>query len=216
MSTSKQKADLSTANFTTIFNAALNEYKKLTKQDLETHLFAAAFENSSSPDSAMKVFRKQAHAFDEFRNGDDKLMAGLTPVVIILLTFSGALEKGIGLVSIRSFYDISTLRHLLFSLSHPQRRSSLVLVFFSRSVYFLTPRTSTRITFDPGCEIRHGHRELRSPRETFRAHTIFPSTSPPLHSSPTHAGDDEVTRENHGPDTLNSCTFDQDNERGAD
>jgi hypothetical protein len=59
------------------------------------------------------------------------------------------------------------------------------------------------------------YRELRSARETFRAHSIFSSTSSSLHISPTHTGDDEAARENHGPDSLYSCTFDQDNEREA-
>jgi hypothetical protein len=102
MSTSKQTTDLSTTNFTAIFDAASNEYKTLTKQDLQTHPFAAAFENSNSPDSVMNVFRKQAQAFDEFCKGDDKLMTWLTPIVNILVTFSGTLGEGIGIVSIQS------------------------------------------------------------------------------------------------------------------
>ena len=106
MSTSNQTTDLSTANFTEIFDAASNEYKKLTKQDLETHPCAAAFENSNSPDSVMNVFRKQAQAFDKFRKGDDKLMTWLTAIVTILFTFSGTLGEGIALVGIQSFYDI--------------------------------------------------------------------------------------------------------------
>jgi hypothetical protein len=135
MSTSKQTTDLSTANFNAIFDAASNEYKTLTKQDLETHPFAVAFENSNSPDSVMNVFRKQAQVFDKFRNGDDKLMAWLTPIVNILFTFSGTLGEGIGLVSISLFmiYQLCDIHFL--SLSHPRRRSSLVLVFFSRSVF---------------------------------------------------------------------------------
>jgi hypothetical protein len=72
---------------------------------------------------------------------------------------------------------------------------------------------SIRITFDSGSEGRY--RELRNARETFRAHPIFPSTSSSLHISPTLAGDDGVTRQNHGPDSLNSCAFDQDNEGEA-
>jgi hypothetical protein len=72
---------------------------------------------------------------------------------------------------------------------------------------------SVRITFDSGSERRY--RELRSARETFRAHPIFPSTSSSLHISLTHTGDDGATRENHGPDSVYSCAFDQDNERGA-
>jgi hypothetical protein len=111
MFTSNQTTDLSTANFTAIFDAASNEYKTLTKQDLETHPFAAAFETSNSPDSVMNVFRKQAQAFDKFRKGDDKLIAWLTPIVNILFTFSGTLGEGVGLVSVQSFYDISALRH---------------------------------------------------------------------------------------------------------
>jgi hypothetical protein len=121
MSATNQATDLSTANFTTIFDAASNEYKTLTKQDLETHPFAAAFENSNSPDSVMNIFRKQAKAFDEFRNGDDKLIAWLTPIVNILFTFSGTLGEGVGLVSIQFFHDISALRHLLSQLFSPAK-----------------------------------------------------------------------------------------------
>ena len=113
MSATNQTADLSTANFTAIFDAASNEYKTLTKQDLQTHPFAAAFENSDSPDSVMNIFRKQVQAFDKFRKDDDKLMAWLTPIVNILFTFSGSLGEGIGLVSVQSFYNMSALRHLL-------------------------------------------------------------------------------------------------------
>jgi len=213
MSTSNQTTDISTTNFTAIFDAASDEYKTLTKQDLGTHPFAAAFENSNSPDSVMNVFRKQAQAFDKFRKGDDKLITWLTPIVNILFTFSGTFGKGLGLVSIQSFMIYQPCNICFLSLSHPQRRSSLVLVFFSGSVYFLTPQMSIRITFDSGSEGRY--RELRGARETFRAHTIFPSASSSLHISPTHAGDDGSTRENHGPDSVYSCAFDQDNERGA-
>ena len=114
MFTSNQATELSTANFTAIFDAASNEYKTLTKQDLETHPFAAAFANSNSPDSVMKEFRKQAQAFDTFRKGDDKLMARLTPIVNTLFTFSGTLGEDIGLVSIQSFYYTSALRTSTF------------------------------------------------------------------------------------------------------
>ena len=100
MSTSNQTTDLSTANFTAIFDAASNEYKTLTKQDLNTHPFAVAFKNSDSPDSVMNVFRGQALAFDKFHKGDDKLMTWLTPIVNILFIFSGTLGEGVGIVSI--------------------------------------------------------------------------------------------------------------------
>jgi hypothetical protein len=113
LSTTNQTTDLSTANFTAIFDAASSEYKTLTKQDLETHPFAAEFENSDSPDSVVNVFRKQAQAFDKFRKGDDKLMAWLTPIVNILFIFSGTLGEGIGIVSIQSFMMYQPCGHLL-------------------------------------------------------------------------------------------------------
>ena len=112
------------------------------------------------------------------------------------------------------FRDKSALRTSTFlSLSLPQRQSSLALVFFLGSVHSHIPYMSIRITSDSGSEGRY--RELRSAREAFRAHTILPSTSSSLHGSPTHPGDDRGTRENHGPDSVYSCAFDQDNERGA-
>ena len=113
MSTSNQTdPSESAANFTAIFDAASNEYKTLTGQDLGSHPFAAAFENSNSPNSVLDVFRKQAQALDRFRKGDDKLMAWLTPIVNILFTFSGTLGEGIGLVSIQPVQVFSAFQHL--------------------------------------------------------------------------------------------------------
>jgi hypothetical protein len=128
MSTSNQTTDRSSANFTVIFDAAANEYKTLTKQDLGTHPFAAAFGNSSSPDSVLDVFQTQAQALDKFRKGDDKLMAWLTPIVHILFTFSGTLD-GIGLVSPRSFYGILSFMSIFLAIL--ARKDSLYWYWYS-------------------------------------------------------------------------------------
>jgi hypothetical protein len=90
----------SASNFNAIFEASLIRYKSLTGQDLRTHPFAAAFDSINSPDSILKVFRKQAEALNKFRKRDDKLMAWLTPIVNILFTFSATLGEGIGLVGL--------------------------------------------------------------------------------------------------------------------
>ncbi|KAI0278215.1 hypothetical protein BGY98DRAFT_1096892 [Russula aff. rugulosa BPL654] len=177
MSTSNQTTDLSTANFTAIFDAASNEYKALTKQDLETHPFAAAFDNSNSPDSVMNIFRKQAQAFDKFRKGDDKLMTWLTPIVNILFTFSGTLGEGIGLPFSPAKTIFTGIGVLLGAVKDVIASYEALVKLSSAS--------------------------------------NFPSTSSSLHISPTHTGDDEAARENHGPDSLYSCTFDEDNEREA-
>ena len=99
MSTSSQTADRSTANFTAIFEAASNEYKTLTGQDLGTHPLATELESNNSPDSVLDVFRKQARVFDKSCKYDDKLMKLLTPIVHVVLTLSAAVG-GIGLVSL--------------------------------------------------------------------------------------------------------------------
>jgi hypothetical protein len=104
MSTRNQTADSSTSNFTAIFDAASQEYKTLTKQNLANHPFAAALQGYNSPDSILGVFRDQAQAFDKFRQSDDKLMASLAPIVNILFTFSETLGEGVGLVSLHSFH----------------------------------------------------------------------------------------------------------------
>ena len=102
MSTSHQKAKCSSANFIAIFDAATSEYKAVTEQDLGTHPFAAALGSSITPDSVLDVFQTQAQSFNRFRKGDDKLMTWLTPIIHIVLNFSGTLDR-IGLVSPRPF-----------------------------------------------------------------------------------------------------------------
>ena len=104
MTASSPSANPSISNFTAIFDTALNEYKTLTKQGLETHPFAAALQGYNSPDSILNVFRDQVQAFDKFRKKDDKLMEWLTPIVNILFTFSESLGEGIGLVNPLRFY----------------------------------------------------------------------------------------------------------------
>lgn len=96
--TSKQVADPSISNFTSIFETATKEYKKLTKKDLQTDTFAAQFDRYDTPGAVLEVFRKQALAFDDFRKGDDRLMTWLDLTVNILFTCSATLGEGLALV----------------------------------------------------------------------------------------------------------------------
>ncbi|KAI9465552.1 hypothetical protein BJY52DRAFT_590110 [Lactarius psammicola] len=88
----------SVSNFITIFEAASKEYKKITKQDLNTHPFSMVFDSCDSPDAVLSIFRKQTEIFDEIRKGDERLIKWLDPVVHILFTFSAALGEGVGLI----------------------------------------------------------------------------------------------------------------------
>jgi hypothetical protein len=99
MSASDQMAGPSTNNFTTIFNAAANEYQKLTGKSLDTHPFAAPqLDTCQNPEAVSALLRTQAQAFSKFREGDERLMAWLDPTIHILSTFSDTLGEGIGLV----------------------------------------------------------------------------------------------------------------------
>jgi hypothetical protein len=98
MSVRDQATNRSASNFTAIFDAASDEFTKLTGQDLSTHPTAAAFESCNSPDAALNVFGTQAHTFDKSGRDNERLWAWLTPTVHILYTFSATLAEGIGLV----------------------------------------------------------------------------------------------------------------------
>jgi hypothetical protein len=102
MSTSSASQTLpgsSTAGFSAIFDAALNEYKSRTRQDLRTHPFAISLQTHNSPETILEIFRNQAQALETFRRGHDKLMSCLTPIVNMLFIFSATLGEAIGLVS---------------------------------------------------------------------------------------------------------------------
>jgi hypothetical protein len=99
MSSSSQTAGSSADNFTAILNAASTEYHRITKKRLDTHPFAALLDTCNTPEAILNVFRTQAQGFSKFREGDQKLMAWLDPIVHILFVFSGTLGEGIGLVS---------------------------------------------------------------------------------------------------------------------
>ena len=92
--------------FVAVFGAALQEYAQKTGTDLNSHPLATTLEACDTPDAVLAVLREQAHAFDQYRNGDWKvqLMRCLKPTVDILLglSTSGVFSGVIGLVSLTS------------------------------------------------------------------------------------------------------------------
>jgi len=69
------------SNFKALFDTALDKYAKRTGQDLRNHPLAASIDKCGSPDEILAIFQAQSQAFDEFRNGDPKLVKWLRPVV---------------------------------------------------------------------------------------------------------------------------------------
>ena len=91
------------SNFLSIFDAALEEYKRTTKKDLTSHPLLPSLESCDSPEAILTVFREQIPGFSESQNGDDGLTKWVTPTVNVLYAFSDTIGQGIGLVSIKVF-----------------------------------------------------------------------------------------------------------------
>jgi len=102
-------ASTSTNNFTAIFNAASAEYQRVTGKHLVTHPFATQLDACDRPKAVSDLLRVQAQALNNFRKGDEKLMAWLDPIVHILFTFSATLGEGIGLVSYLGSFGMTFL-----------------------------------------------------------------------------------------------------------
>jgi hypothetical protein len=91
------------SNFAPIFNAALEKYKRKTKQDLAKHLLLPRLQSCDSPEAILTVLRDQAPEFHQSQNNDDGLTTWVTPTVNVLYSFSAALGGVVGLVNIRIF-----------------------------------------------------------------------------------------------------------------
>ncbi|KAF8487242.1 hypothetical protein DFH94DRAFT_841605 [Russula ochroleuca] len=85
------------SNFVSIFNAALETYKRKTKKDLATHPLLPTLQSCDSPGAILTVLREQIPTFSQLQNGDDRLTKWVSPTVNVLYSFSATLGGGIGL-----------------------------------------------------------------------------------------------------------------------
>jgi len=105
------KTTSASLNFQALLGTALAKYTTYTGQDLRNHPLAAVIDRCNSPESILAVLREQAQAFDEFKNGDSKLIKWLTPIVNTLHAISTHPVPGavVGLVSSTQFRMIFML-----------------------------------------------------------------------------------------------------------
>ena len=89
------------SNFASVFNAALDTYRRKTKKDLASHPLLPTLQSCDSPEAVLTVLREQFPGFSESQNGDDRLTKWVTPTVNVLYAFSDTPGQGIGLVSIK-------------------------------------------------------------------------------------------------------------------
>jgi fungal STAND N-terminal Goodbye domain len=89
----------STSNTQLIIDA-LADYAKITGVDLSKNPFAAALEQSNSPEAILELLQEREKAFKEYREGNRRLIICLSPAVKVLQAFSGILGEAVSLVSV--------------------------------------------------------------------------------------------------------------------
>ena len=108
-------ASSSSSNFQSIFDASLQSYNDKTNNKLLDHPLATQLQSCDSPNAVLTVLQDLVQQFDQRRTGNERLKNWLNPTVNVLYTFSAALRKGVGVVSLfsQSLYDLYSDRHLL-------------------------------------------------------------------------------------------------------
>ena len=141
MSVSSSNSNVPSSQFQDLFDAALSEYRQKTGNDIATDPLITSLQNCNSSDAVLGILQEQAHAFNQFRNGDwnVQLMRRLKPTVDILLRLStsGVFGQGIGSGLVRlipihiSFVKVHNPPCRNF---HPHKQYLPVLVSYSQYV----------------------------------------------------------------------------------
>ena len=82
-----------------ILDAAFAEYAKQTGIDPVKHPFADQLQTCHSPDEVLKLLEVKANEFQDYREGNRKLIDCLKPVVNVVHVVSDALGGVVSLVS---------------------------------------------------------------------------------------------------------------------
>ena len=102
MSTFPSPSSTSNPKFSSIFNAALESYRRKTKKDLASHDLFPILQSCNSSEAVLTALRNNVPAFSESQNGNDGLTKWVTPTVNILYSFSAKVGGLVGLVSYRN------------------------------------------------------------------------------------------------------------------
>ncbi|KAH9169310.1 hypothetical protein EDB89DRAFT_1908729 [Lactarius sanguifluus] len=87
------------SNFKPTLDAALGDYKKKTGKELLDHPLATELQRRDTVDAVLAVLQDQAKDFQQFKDGDQRLMKLIGPLTRVLFAFSGTLGVGdVGLV----------------------------------------------------------------------------------------------------------------------
>jgi hypothetical protein len=92
-------ASTSSSNYQSIFDNAIEAYKRKTKSDLRSNPLLDKLQKCDSPNAVLDILYQQIPGFDRSCDTDEKLTSWLNPTINVLYTFSGVIGGGIGLVS---------------------------------------------------------------------------------------------------------------------
>ncbi|KAH9046078.1 ankyrin repeat-containing domain protein [Lactarius hengduanensis] len=85
------------STFKAIFDNALKDYENKTGTNLTAHPLADKLQTCDSPDAVLNVLQEHVRAYEESRNGDQRLTKLLDPTIHILCLFSAVLGEGVGM-----------------------------------------------------------------------------------------------------------------------
>ena len=115
-----------------MFDTALNQYKKKTKNDLVAHQLTARLESCSSPSAILAVFDEQygVQEFIRSQRDGERSKQWLNATANVVCAFSAAIGQGVGLVSTRTLSAHLHPNTQFHRCSRPRMLFSLALGFF--------------------------------------------------------------------------------------
>ncbi len=94
-------AATSISNYRSIFDSALEVYRKKTKSDLASHPLLTKIESCDCPEAILTTLRGEILGSDQARSSNNKSSTWLNSTVKILHTFSSTIGGTVGLVRFR-------------------------------------------------------------------------------------------------------------------
>ncbi len=99
----------SASRFQFILDSALQDYTKQTGVDLAKCDFFNQLDICDSPDEVLRLLRVQAKKFQEYRDGNRKLINFVTPIVQVVHVFAAFLGEATSIVSRIEFSPRTTV-----------------------------------------------------------------------------------------------------------
>ena len=120
-----------------ILVVALDEYKRNTGNDLQSHPLSAELQSCDSVDGILAILQRQANTVEKHRDDNQRMMKWVRSSVSILCSISATMGDGAGLVRPWK-HVVATEAHSDAHIrsSRMRNRSLLALAFSSLSVPF--------------------------------------------------------------------------------